>query len=252
MKFNKSIHQYISGKKFSNGLSIPISKRESNIISRLKLIDTIIQNKNVIHLGCCDHIPLIEEKRRNDLWLHERITRIADNCLGVDINAKGIEYLKIDLGYNNIICADITQPNLKEIGENKWDYLVIGEILEHIDNPVSFLRKIYENYKNNIGKIIITVPNAFSFTNLRHVKKGLEIINTDHRYWFTPYTIAKTGHQAGLIMEEFFFVQENVNTKIGIKSKVLVIPFIRRRYNQYLLKKHPGLREGILAIFKFR
>ena len=59
--------------------------------------------------------------------------------------------------------------------------------------------------KNNVEKVIITVPYAFG---LRQMFSGLlkrENINSDHRYWFTPYTIAKVCIEAGIDPEELFF-----------------------------------------------
>ena len=87
----------------------------------------------------------------------------------------------------------------------KWDYLVAGEIVEHLDNPVEFLRLLNERYKQRVDKIIITVPNAFRINNLTFSMKGQECINTDHRYWFTPYTICKVVHRANFVIEQLLY-----------------------------------------------
>jgi hypothetical protein len=86
-----------------------------------------------------------------------------------------------------------------------FDYALLGEVVEHIDNPVSFLKKIRENLMDTVEKVIITVPYAFG---LRQIFSGLfkkERINSDHRYWFTPYTIAKTCFEAGIYPEDLLF-----------------------------------------------
>jgi hypothetical protein len=86
-----------------------------------------------------------------------------------------------------------------------FDYALLGEVVEHIDDPVSFLKKIRENLKDTVEKVIITVPYAFG---LRQMFSGLfkkERINSDHRYWFTPYTIAKICFEAGIYPEELLF-----------------------------------------------
>ena len=56
------------------------------------------------------------------------------------------------------------------------------------------------------GKYVITVPNALCFTRKAVFMNGFERINTDHRYWFTPYTIAKVMYEAGIMPEECCFV----------------------------------------------
>ena len=54
--------------------------------------------------------------------------------------------MKTSLNYNNVLCADIINDDIPSLKKEKWDYLIMGEILEHIDNPVSFLTKINEKY----------------------------------------------------------------------------------------------------------
>ncbi len=251
MKFKENIFEYINGEKFSNGLTVNIAKPERYILNRLDLIDSLVKNKNVIHLGCCDHIPLIKEKQRKGIWLHERITENSKKTLGIDINNDGINYLKKEMNYNNVVCADITKDEIQELEKSQWDYIVVGEILEHVDNPTLFLKTIAEKYKGKISNFIITVPNAFSLTNFNAAKKGNEIINSDHRFWFSPYTMAKIGYQAGLRLNEFFFVQDSYFNKTGIRTKLLVIPYLKNRFRKRLLLKNPAFREGILCVFNY-
>ena len=99
----------------------------------------------------------------------------------------------------NIFYGDITvQPKIAEIGNNKFDYTLLGEVMEHIGNPVHFLKSFLSNYKENTGQVIITVPNAFRVDNILNVFKAREANNSDHRFFFTPYTIAKVAWDAGL------------------------------------------------------
>jgi 16S rRNA G966 N2-methylase RsmD len=91
-----------------------------------------------------------------------------------------------------------------------FDFAVLGEILEHVNDPVCFLKRIKNNLQNICTKIIITVPNALRFRRVSDKLKGanlthVEAINSDHRYWFTPYTIAKVCVEAGVYPEELLF-----------------------------------------------
>jgi hypothetical protein len=250
MKFKDNVYKHLEGDEFSNGLIISISQKEKNILTRLEMIKDAIKDKKVIHLGCCDHIPLIKDKIEKGIWLHKIITDNAKECIGIDIDKNGISYLKAELGYKNVELADITTDEISHIASNKWDYIVIGEILEHVNNPVQFLKSIVKKYGSKISNFIITVPNAFSITNFNGVKNGVEIINTDHRYWFTPYTLAKVGHEAGLKLEDFSFVLETFRQKTDLKAKLLIIPYFKRKKRINMLLKYPALRESIFAVFK--
>lgn len=169
---------------------------------RPNVVFDIVDNKKVLHLGCTDHIETVNEKLESGFYLHKQLTRICEKCLEIDINAEAVNFLK-EKNFNNVILSDITKPNIGEIINEKWDYLIMAEVLEHIDNPVEFLKKIASNYKSNIDKIIITVPNVLGFIHMSNaINFGTETVNSDHRYWFTPYTLWKVIHQAGFVVDD--------------------------------------------------
>jgi 2-polyprenyl-3-methyl-5-hydroxy-6-metoxy-1,4-benzoquinol methylase len=159
----------------------------------------LVRGKSVLHVGCTDHLEIIEIKLQSNNLLHQQLSCVASACLGIDIDEKAAGYLRAR-GFENILIADITQPGISQIAAARWDYLLLADILEHIDDPVSFLKAIAVHYKNNIGGVIITAPNAFGLIHMSAaLGDGIESVNRDHRYWFTPYTLCKVAYRAGLI-----------------------------------------------------
>jgi len=214
---------YLKDVNFSNGAMLKFSGQKQRW-SRIEFMKELLKYNyrgggkiqkrkyNVIHLGCCDHIGLIDNKIKNGTYLHKIITDSSNKVLGIDINSEAISYLKDTLNYNNVICADMIVDNkevktkMKEVlGNKKWDYLIVGEILEHVDNPVEFLKKINDEYKNYIKKIVISVPNALRINNFKFALREFECINTDHKYWFTPYTLAKVMYRANMEVQDLYF-----------------------------------------------
>lgn len=237
MKFNQLDLQYLNGNKFSNGHTIKIGEKQG-LTDRISLIAKMIKGRSTLHFGCVDHLPLIEDKVKNGTWLHEILTRESSECLGIDNNEEGIKYLEDKLGCDNVMAIDIIKDQApKKLLEKKWEYVVMGEIIEHLDNPVLFLQSIRE--KINCERIIITVPNAFSFNNVKNIFKNVELINSDHRFWFTPYTISKVLSEAGFEVEEFHFC----NGYPFKKSR-------KRFFKRYLLKSYPALNSNLLAVAK--
>lgn len=204
MKLDRQTLDYLEGKKFSNNLVVPYSYRQS-IPNRIQFVTELVKGKSVIHLGCLDHLPLIDDKILRGQWLHKELTENASVCVGVDIDEGTKKYVETRHGYTNIILGDFTQKKLPELAARQWDYAVLGEILEHIDNPVTYLKSIRELYSDCLKQIVITVPNAWTRTTMRMANRSAEIINSDHRYWFTPYTLGKVIFQAGLSLEEIYF-----------------------------------------------
>lgn len=84
--------------------------------------------------------------------------------------------------------------------------------MEHVDNPVYFLKKIKDKF--SFDKIIITIPNALRMDNFTQTIINTENINSDHRYWFTPYTLSKILSQSGLNAQEITLLQWH-----GLKGK---------------------------------
>lgn len=213
--------EYLKGKTFSNSLEIKYDYFQP-IPNRIKFLCELVQGKRVLHLGCLDHLPLIDDKIKRNQWLHKELTAASSVCLGVDIDAETLAYVKSKHGFDNIILGDFTKTKLSEITSQTWDFAVLGELLEHIDNPVQYLSDIRTLYSNCLHKIIITVPNAWTQTTIRKANKSVEIINSDHRYWFTPYTLAKVITQAGMHLQEIHFANRVPLTKGElIKEKIL-------------------------------
>lgn len=209
---DKKIYPFLSGKRFSVAVIFPHEKNRdysTRVEKLLKIIKSTSQNRNIIHLGCCDHKKLISTRIRKHEWLQQILEENAENVLGIDINKEAIDYCRNELGKNNMFCYDMIS-DVKEVRELlekdkiHWSYLVAGEMLEHVDNPVDFLKHISDNYSDLINKIIITVPNAFSYENFKAAWNNMEIINSDHRYSFTPYTISKVLTRAGFHVEQVY------------------------------------------------
>ncbi len=216
----KDYMPFFSGAKFDDGKKFDFS--DKNVAdTRIGFITERIKGKNIIHLGAADHIGLIDKKIKDNTWLHKLISESSKHCLGVDINSEAVNHCN-ELGWDNMICADMIKDSatvIYSLGRVKQDYIVAGEIVEHVDNPVQFLRDINRIYFAYVERIIITVPNAFRAANIKFCLKGVEGINTDHKYWFTPYTICKVVFNAGMIPEEICYAGK-VYGKTGALLKI--------------------------------
>jgi len=195
----------------------------------------LFQDKKVIHLGCADHLEILNQKIDRGNYLHNLLSCVSSRCIGIDINKEAVQAMT-DRGIKNAVLGDITCPGIKPILNDKWDYILLGEVLEHLDHPAGFLRSLIKNYGKHINRYVVTVPNAFGLPFiLNALENGKEQINSDHCYWFTPYTILKVLHHAGLKLEEMqMCVYEN---SAGIIKE-----------HRELLKSKPLLLDTIVAV----
>lgn len=244
MKLDTEVMPYLQGDKFSNKLGVKVGKKEP-LFDRISFLCQYVAGKKVIHVGCVDHEPLIQQKIANQTYLHERLQQVVAKQFGIDNNAAGIKYMQDVLRYDNVAVENILEGDINPaIQQEQWDCMVLGEILEHIDNPVLFLSKIRERYQPFVRELIITVPNALAISNTINSFKNIERINTDHRYWFSPYTLNKILLLAGFTpLSHEFATYYKLNGK-GLRS-------IRNIFVRYMLTRNPVFRSDLIMIAKF-
>lgn len=234
MKIDSDILGYLSDDKFSDSITFNITRSKQLPVTReLSIVETT-RGSSVIHLGCADHAGLIDDKIKTNKWLHKLLTENSSSCLGIDISREGIDHMREKLGYTNVLRADILTDNIEDITLRNWDWVVFGELIEHLNNPVEFLSVFRKRFGSGIKKFLISVPSVYNTRQINNLKNYREVINSDHRYWFTPYTITKILVAAGYRPEEMTFVNlQSLNTISLIKRKLLRIAGIHAKYPYY-------------------
>lgn len=178
---------------------------------RIELIRSICKHaENVIDLGCVGYIPNIVSSIEKDIWVHKILSDQCKKVLGVDISEEGVEFCH-QIGFNNVIKADIIS-DAKQIKdefvlgglEGKVDFIVVGEMLHEVDDPVGLLKNIRNQYHGFAKNILITVPNIYRFQNVINALLGRDINHTENRFWFSPYTLCKVLNSAGIIPKEVY------------------------------------------------
>ena len=238
MKIAQEHLPYLKGENYTNSLRVKFDfdSQDFTYLTRFQILERVCKDKNVVHVGFVDHTSeSIDKKLKKDKWLHELLCRISKRCYGLDINQPGVDYVKNVLGYKDVECIDILKQYSAEIFSNKWDCLLIPDVLEHQNDPVAFLAGFAERFKWIASQMIITVPNGFAKETFNAARRNIEVINSDHRFWFTPYTLAKVITEAGLKVEEMRTCRSGT-----IKPRT----FLKNHY----YARRPLIRNNIVAI----
>lgn len=236
MKISADCQPFLSGRRFSSHLEVQFDfdGDDRRYRSRVDWLLDICRGKNVLHVGCVDHdVGSIRHKMLKRKWLHQLLVEVSSCCHGIDLNTAGIEFMRTELGYDEVTSANAVGDVPREILNRNWDVLLLAEVLEHIGNPVEFLTRMHDKYKHCARELIITVPNAFAFENLRFIRRKKESINSDHFFWFTPYTLARVVTEAGMSPGEIIMCRGGV-----------VKPW--QLFRNLRLAKNPLLRNNIL------
>ena len=182
MKFDPATRDFLSGATFSNAHRFELGNR-GRAPRRVERLVELCRGQRVLHVGCCDHLELIRSKVAQGVYLHQQLCAVASRCVGMDVNAEGIALLH-ELGFAEVYLPD-------QVPDDDYDVCVLADVIEHVGDVVEFLRSMQ---RHRFKEIVVATPNAF---RLRNFLSTGELINTDHRYWFSPYTLCKVLADAG-------------------------------------------------------
>jgi SAM-dependent methyltransferase len=154
--------------------------------------------RRVLDIGVVDHdLSHIE----SPAWKHKFIKERAAHVLGVDIIADKIELLK-SRGFN-VRQADATSD--EDLSE-RFERVVIGDVIEHVNNPVRLLQ-FAGRHATTDGQILVSTPNPFFLHSIWNtLVRGTFVGNVDHISWVSPAAALEIGRRAGLCLEEYWLV----------------------------------------------
>jgi hypothetical protein len=164
------------------------------IVDRIEYLQRRCVKKKVLHIGCLDHPEIIRERVESETWLHGILSNSSEFCLGVDINLAGYQLVQEEVGISNIqildLCKPLEEKDANDLRRIQWDLILCPEMLEHITNHQQFLDNL-RRLSHRGTTLIITGPNAFQISNFINALRGFETTNSDHKYWFTFYTLSR-------------------------------------------------------------
>lgn len=201
------------------------------LVHRSTYICNLCEGKKVLHLGATD-APVTKDAIASGNLLHTYLENVCQEVIGIDINLEMIHWLKDKYGITNI-----RYGNIEKVGDypkEQFDYILAGEILEHLSNPGNALDAIRSNVNPNT-RLIVTVPNAYSFKGFMRAIAKHELIHPDHTLHHSPHTLKNLIERHGFYIESYFSF---INGGRGFSAFIA----------NFLLRFYPQLAEGIGCI----
>jgi len=175
--------------------AISKARIEKSIVDRVPYLCELVRGKSVLDIGVVEHT---RDAAGSPHWLHGHLKRYATRCLGVDVLEAEVMYLR-EQGYN-VIVADITLSPVAE----KFDVIIGGEVLEHLDAPGMFMKNCAAML-NSGGRLAVTVPNPWYINAIVKSCFGRYtfVDSADHVAWYDASTLFELGQRHGLKLERF-------------------------------------------------
>lgn len=146
---------------------------------------------------------------------YSRLKKIAENVSGIDVLDIGYAALpnpfllnhrvtgydlslpRVESGYFEEIQGDVNEITDKLQGR-KFDTIILGELIEHVENPYILLDNLHQLLKDN-KQVIISTPNPLGFPvcfcELFNIKRFF--YDCEHKYYFLPRWAEKLIQQSG-------------------------------------------------------
>jgi SAM-dependent methyltransferase len=170
---------------------------------RIEAILAAVQGSDILNIGCVGHyIPYTDEETKR--WLHHQlcVRYPRANVVGLDIDQPNLDRMR-QMGFKSEL-GDA--HHLKY--ESCFDTIILGELIEHLQNPGECLVGCRRALKPG-GRIIISTPNVFSvMLGLMYLKNFDTAFNPEHVVWFCPQTLRTLIERSGLVVTQLQFVDD--------------------------------------------
>lgn len=174
--------------------------------SKFDWIGQYVDNsKRVLDLGCVCHnldqtaVP----------WLHGFLCDRARSVLGVDFLEEAVAKMRAR-GYN-AVCANVETMELGRAGQDdeKFDVIVAGDIIEHLDNVGLFLDCV-KKYLADGGVFLVTTPNPITYVRfVRTLLRGSAGANREHTCWFTAKVLRQLAGRHGFVVADEAYIDDS-------------------------------------------
>jgi SAM-dependent methyltransferase len=178
---------------------IPLTDRVEEILS-------LCRGKKVLHLGCTNY-PYTAATIADGSLLHFRLKSVAQTVTGFDADNEGLEVLR-SFGETDLHYANLEKLEETDFHE-KFEVIVAGEMIEHLNNPGLFLEGI-KRFLAPDGRLMITTINAYC--GMRFIVYGLrgrggvmEPVHPDHVAYYSYSTLRLLLERHGYSVDNFVF-----------------------------------------------
>lgn len=193
------------------------------LVEREQRLLELATGKRVLHFGFLDSI-FLERKLSDGSLLHSRLSTVASDLYGVDINAALLDQYRDATGDIQNLIWDIADGMIPRQLQQSFDLILFPEVLEHVPNPGLVLANLASLCRSTGSALCLTVPNAFDMYNFMAAMHGAELIHPEHCYTFTPYTLGKLLQLAGFQAPELEFYNFGSGLAPGItKAGMLAV-----------------------------
>ncbi|MFH1624074.1 MAG: glycosyltransferase [Pseudomonadota bacterium] len=196
----------MAGKRKPKEFISPVSyeKRDAAYYSHVRQdLPSMItgEPRKILEVGCAEGTMGESIKQRFDC-----------EYVGLELNREWA--FKAEKRLDRVIVADVEKVDLKDYGirDKHFDYIIFGDILEHLYDPWSVLYRFKQILKDD-GYILASIPNARNFKMIELLTGGHwpyqdeGVLDSTHLRFFTLHGIKNMFTNCGYAIEDIISIQ---------------------------------------------
>jgi len=157
---------------------------------KLELLEALVRDSSVLYLGAIGETcqPLAVKVAAASRSTHARLTSVASRCVGVDIDQAGVNALTERGIFDNLMWGDGLKLRWDDIPLSAIDFIVAGDILEHVSSPGELLDAV-RSICDSSTQLVLTTPNRLSLPAFLPYLRARALEGPDHKVSFNVYTL---------------------------------------------------------------
>ena len=217
------------------------------LIDKETMIVRLAGGKSCLHIGMGGLVDdQVESQRYVAAGLTEslqgRLSRVTRGLVGIDVNPYMLQQMEAAVPGEYFLCDVTSKADLVQLAGRRFEMIVFGDVIEHLDNPGSALCNLQQLLTDD-GKIIISTVNAYSLDAILKMLIRYEAVHEEHTAYFSYSTLKRLLAMNGMEITEFMYY---THKKIGHFDSM------KHRLGWYLgqplIRAFPQYAMGLLAV----
>ena len=244
------IYYEIQKKLFEGSLSKDNENRYKEVFEEEQELGILKDIFGLNYFNMCPNSLLIEMIKRDRL---DKISVLEIGCdcganlleiknqypnaevYGLEISKESVEIAK---HIANVVEGNIEDKNIG-FGNKNFDYIIFGDVLEHLRDPESTIRYCKERLKKD-GKILACVPNLMHYSIMKDLLNGnfaytdQGLLDRTHIHLFTYNEIVKLFMNAGYKIEDILYIRKENGISTGDKEFVSTLLNLSNEVQEFM------------------
>ncbi|MFI5052767.1 MAG: class I SAM-dependent methyltransferase [Acidimicrobiia bacterium] len=192
------------------------------LVDRFEYLRGLCAGRRVVHVGFVD-AGCQSLNEQAGAWLHAHLAASARELVGLDLDQAGVDDAR-SRGYEAYVVDCRDADAIRALQLAPADIVVAGEVIEHLDDPGSFLDGVHALVAPG-GLLVVTTPNASGFVNAIALLANYEVNHPDHVALYSCRTLDAmlTRHRWEPFEHRVFVQQVKTSGEVDGRARLLAV-----------------------------